>query len=45
MTPLDLAQAIRTAPTDDAAAELLAEHERQLVDSEAAVHRTWAGEG
>lgn len=30
MTPLDLAQAIRTAPTDDAAAELLAEHEREL---------------
>jgi len=28
---MDLAQAIRTAPTDDAAAELLAEHERELV--------------
>lgn len=28
---MDLVQAIRTAPTDDAAAEMLAEHERQLV--------------
>lgn len=31
MTPAELARAIRTAPTDNAAAELLAEHERQLV--------------
>jgi len=31
VTPADLARAIRTAPTVDAAAELLAEHERELV--------------
>lgn len=31
MTPAELARAIRTAPTDNAAAELLAEHDRELV--------------
>lgn len=31
MTPADLVHAIRTAPTDDAAAELLAEHDREIV--------------
>lgn len=31
MTPADLVHAIRTAPNDGAAAELLAEHEREIV--------------